>query len=261
MRVLLVNQFYSPDTAATAQLLRDLAYGLTESGHEVHVLCSRRLYGGGGELAAQEIQESVHVHRVHATGFGRIGTVGRLMDWVSFYVLAMGRALLLPKMEVAVCLTTPPLIGVVGLLLRWIRGTKLIIWSMDMYPEIAVACGYLRQRSPVRWIAARVNGYLYRSASCTISLGERMTERLIKAGASAQNIATVHNWAPGATFAARPPAVVPKKVTVLPFPRESASEDIRMGTDLAVAVIDSLPSAEKAGNPARPPKHSRSVTL
>ena len=206
MRVLLINQFYSPDTAATGQLLRDLALGLIREGHEVHVMCSRRMYGGGGDLAVDEDLEGVCVHRVHATGFGRNVTIGRLVDWMSFYFLAMFKALRLPRMDIAVCLTTPPLIGVVGMALRWIRGTKLIIWSMDVYPEIAVVCGYLRRRGLIRCIAAVINRHLYRTASCVISLGDRMTEHLVQAGASPQRIATVHNWAPGMGFPQLAPA-------------------------------------------------------
>lgn len=41
MRILLLNQFYPPDTAATGQLLADVARGLAASGHEVDVICSR----------------------------------------------------------------------------------------------------------------------------------------------------------------------------------------------------------------------------
>ncbi len=47
MRILLLNQFYPPDVAATGQLLGDVAAALAQRGHEVHVLCSRGAYGGG----------------------------------------------------------------------------------------------------------------------------------------------------------------------------------------------------------------------
>ena len=54
MRVLLLNQFYPPDTAATGQLLADVAAGLAAGGHEVHVVCSRGSYGGGRVRPAAE---------------------------------------------------------------------------------------------------------------------------------------------------------------------------------------------------------------
>lgn len=249
MRVLLINQYYSPDTAATAQLLRDLALGLVKNAHEVHVLCSRCKYGGGEmELSVSDFHAGVHVHRLRATGFGRHSTIGRLIDWMSFYISAMCRAMLLPKMDVSVCLTTPPLIGVVGLLLRITKGTKLIVWSMDMYPEIAVACGYLKRRSLMGWIAASVNRRLYRTASCVVSLGERMTEQLIKAGAHSDKIAIVHNWAPGMEFAIVAP-VMPLEKTVLACQQdesaaESTCDDVGVVPGL-VANVDAVSTPTK----------------
>ena len=201
MRILLLNQFYPPDTAATGQLLADLAEGLVEQGHEVHVLCSRRMYGGGDTiLAAKETLKGAYIHRVRATGFGRKVTAGRLIDYASFYVAAMWRAVLLPKMDVCLCLTTPPFIALIGLLLHQLKSTKMVLWTMDLYPEVAVAYGYLKKTSLVRRISAAISKSLYKASSCIISLGELMTERLIEAGASPGKIVTIHNWAPGHSF-------------------------------------------------------------
>jgi hypothetical protein len=39
MRILLLNQFFYPDAAATSQILTDLARGLAAEGHTVRVIC------------------------------------------------------------------------------------------------------------------------------------------------------------------------------------------------------------------------------
>lgn len=197
MRVLLINQFYIPDTAATGQLLADVAEGLASEGHEVHVLCSRRRYGGGREaFAANEAVEGIHVHRVGATGFGRGRLLGRLFDYLSFYILAAVKALRLPRMDVCVALTTPPFIALIGVLLRWFRRTKLVIWTMDLYPDVAVAFGVLEDRCLLCRLLARLSRRIYKSCSGIISLGEVMAQRLVKAGAPQDRITVVHNWVP-----------------------------------------------------------------
>ena len=198
MRLLLLNQFYKPDVAATGQLLADLAEELARRGHHVHVLCSRRTYGGGQtKLPAREVINDVHVHRVGATGFGRGKTLGRIVDYLSFYILAMWQALWLPKMDVCISLTTPPFIALVGLVLRGLRRTRLVLWTMDLYPEVPVAFGVLKKESFLHTVLARLSRCLYHRASRTISLGEVMTERLSQAGADPSKIVTVHNWVPG----------------------------------------------------------------
>jgi len=198
MRILLLNQFYKPDVAATGQLLADLAEGLAQKGHNVHVLCSRREYGGSDTVfPAREIIDGVYIHRVKATGFGRKNTIGRIVDYLSFYIFAVCKAVILPKMDVCVALTTPPFIALVGLVLRRLKGTRLVLWTMDLYPEAPVAFGFLKEKSLLHRILARLSKHLYKSSSGIVSLGEVMTGRLVAAGAPSDKIVTVHNWVPG----------------------------------------------------------------
>jgi colanic acid biosynthesis glycosyl transferase WcaI len=197
VRILFLNQFYIPDTAATGQLLADVAEGLAAEGHEVHVICSRRAYSGGGEiLPAKEEVNGVHVHRVGATGFGRGKAIGRILDYLSFYVLAARRAFLLPKMDVCIALTTPPFIALIGLMLHRLRGTKVVVWTMDVYPEVAVAFDVIGEKSLLYGVLARLSRHVYKAAAAVISLGDVMADRLAEAGAPRDKIFVIHNWVP-----------------------------------------------------------------
>jgi len=197
MRILFLNQFYVPDTAATGQLLADVAEDMAGRGHEVHVICSRRRYAGGtDQYPAREILHGVHVHRVGATGFGRGRMLGRLLDYLSFYVLALWRSVRLKRMDVCVALTTPPFIALVGALLRALRGTRLVVWSMDVYPEVAIAYGAIKPGGILSRFLGRLSRFIYRSAGAVISLGTVMAERLVRAGAPGERIVVVHNWVP-----------------------------------------------------------------
>jgi len=44
LRVLVVNQYFPPDTAATAATTADLVEALQDTGHKVSVLCGRPSY-------------------------------------------------------------------------------------------------------------------------------------------------------------------------------------------------------------------------
>lgn len=50
MKVLLINQFFHPDVAATAQLLTDLAEDLGVAGHQVTVVTGRQAYRDDRDL-------------------------------------------------------------------------------------------------------------------------------------------------------------------------------------------------------------------
>jgi len=201
VRILLLNQYYPPDTAATGQLLADVAAGLAARGHKVHVVCSAGAYGGNGGAVSGNAERAevngIVLHHVRASGFGRGNLPGRLMDYASFYLLALLRALWLPRMEVCLALTTPPFIGLVGVALRLLRGTRLVLWSMDLYPEVLSVLGKMPRQAPIYRVLAWVARRLYRRCAVVISLGGAMTERLVEAGAPRNRIVEVHNWVPG----------------------------------------------------------------
>lgn len=200
MRILLLNQFYPPDTAATGQLLSDVACALAAAGHEVHVLCSRGLYGGAGD-PAEHVERGdtggVQVHRLRASGRGRVRGADRLCDWGSFYALALRHSVRLGRVHACLALTTPPFVSAVGARLKRLWGTRLVIWAMDLWPEVAEAVGALRGRGlAVRGLRALARG-LYARADQIISLGPAMTRRLRGLGVDAQKILEVPNWVPG----------------------------------------------------------------
>ena len=63
MRVLILNQYYHPDVAATAQLASDLGADLARRGHDVWALASARPYSGSGFRPLVEEANGVRIVR------------------------------------------------------------------------------------------------------------------------------------------------------------------------------------------------------
>ena len=196
MRVLLLNQTYHPDVAATAQHAHDLALHLVEAGHEVAVVTSRSIYGSkGAALPRREVVRGVEVHRVGASLFGKGGLLGRAADYGVFYLLAAWKVLLMRRVDVVVPFSTPPLIAGVGLLRRWLRGTPYVYWVMDLYPEVAVACGVLKDGGLPHRLFEAVSRRCMRSAARVVVLGRCMRERLRDKGIAEEKLALIGVWA------------------------------------------------------------------
>ena len=91
----------------------------------------------------------MHIHRVPATSLGRRSTLTRMADYLSFYARAVVKAMRLPRFDTVVTLTTPPIIGLVGTLLRRLKGTPHVYWSMDLHPDASLALRRMSPRNPV----------------------------------------------------------------------------------------------------------------
>lgn len=194
-RILLVNQYYWPDHASTAQHLTDLAESLVDRGYEVHVLCARGRYEPGVEPPpAEETRHGVRIHRVRATSLGRGSVFKRMADYLSFYVGAARKAISMPKFDVVVTLTTPPIIGLIGTLLRRFRGACQVYWSMDLHPDASLALGQMSKRNPVVSLLAWLSDLVYRQSDRVVVLGPYMADRIRKKGVRDSRIVEIPVW-------------------------------------------------------------------
>jgi colanic acid biosynthesis glycosyl transferase WcaI len=205
MRVLLINQVFYPDVAATAQHAHDLARHLVEHGHEVHVIASRSLYGAkGASLPAEEERDGIRIHRVGRSIFGKAGIAARVLDFGLFYLAAAVKAMRVPRPDVTVCFTTPPFIALLGWALRLLRGSRFVYWVMDLYPDLPVACGVMRPRSPATRFFESVNRFCLRRADRVVVLGRCMRDRVRGKGVDRGQIALIGVWSDQAEVAPIP---------------------------------------------------------
>ncbi len=194
-RILFINQYYWPDHASTAQHLADLAESLAARGHECHVLTSRNRYKPGEpKLPAAETHEGVHIHRVPATALGRGGFWIRMTDYLTFYACALVKAITLPRCDLVVTLTTPPIIGLVGVMLARLRGSRHVYWSMDLHPDASLALGKMSRTSPIVRLLAWLAAFVYRQADRVVVLGPYMADRVARKGVPDERIATIPVW-------------------------------------------------------------------
>ena len=195
MRVVVVNQFYWPSIAATAQLLTDLCESVARRGHEVTVVCSQGDYAGGAErLPARETHNGVRIKRLPATSFGKGSKVARVTDYGSFYGLATAALLSTPG-DLYLCLSTPPLIALPALMAARLRRKPVVYWCQDVYPDMAVALGVLAPDGAIAKVLDTASRHVLRNARRTVAIGERMAAVLAERGADAP--AVVHNWSDG----------------------------------------------------------------
>ncbi len=198
MRVLVLHQHYWPEIAAIAQLLGDVCEDLAAAGHEVHVVAGQPSYRGTGrdvELAAYEVHRGVHVHRVASHRPAVRSIPQRLAAYGSYFATSLGRAVSMARPDVALVVSTPPLLlGVSGVLLHALRGVPFVYCVQDLYPDIAVHLGVLRPGPLTSAIDLSARS-LYRAARRVITISESMAIGLVRKGVPPDRIDVIHNWA------------------------------------------------------------------
>jgi lipopolysaccharide/colanic/teichoic acid biosynthesis glycosyltransferase len=120
-----------------------------------------------------------------------------VLNSFSFYPRALFEAVRLPRQDVVVFLSDPPLVFALGPILRFLKGSPYVCWCQDVYPEVAVRLGILRERSGFAGFLKRLSRWALRSSDGVIAVGEGMSDLLQRRGVDPEKIRVIHNWADG----------------------------------------------------------------
>jgi glycosyltransferase involved in cell wall biosynthesis len=196
MKILILNQAFYPDVVSTAQHASDLAKGLTKAGHEVTVLCSSRGYDDPRiRYAKREIWGAVKIIRLSSTGFGKASKWRRAADFGTFVGNCALRLWLLPRFDVVVAMTSPPLISFLSSLAVPRIARNLVFWSMDINPDEAIAAGWLRENSMAARLLSRMLLVSLHRARVVVALDRFMKDRIHSKGVESKKILVVPPWA------------------------------------------------------------------
>jgi colanic acid biosynthesis glycosyl transferase WcaI len=194
MHILLFNEYYPPDTSATAKMAVLVAETLAKK-HQVTVLAGRPSYDPDEyypfELLRTDKRNNVTVERVGSTAFPRHQMKRRVSNYLSYLALAVPRALTI-RADVVLAMTDPPVAGIAGAFVARMSGRPFVYNIRDMYPDMAVGGDIVRRNYLVdRW--EQMHRHALRQAARVIVLGDDMRDRILAKGASPERVVIVRD--------------------------------------------------------------------
>ncbi|HLG19333.1 MAG TPA: glycosyltransferase family 4 protein [Bdellovibrionota bacterium] len=190
MKILVINQYFPPDRAATALLLGQLTADLSRS-ENMTVVCAQPTYNPDSRIS--ENLSRVQMMRIPMLPFSRSNLFVRVINYFLFLFGAVFRTMFLPRHDILLCWTDPPLVGLIGALVSAVKGGTFVFVSQDVYPEIAAAVGKMSDpisRSILRWASS----IILNRAAAVVAVGEDMKKRLAAKGCPFRKIHVIPNW-------------------------------------------------------------------
>ena len=183
MKILFLNQAFWPDVVASGHQVTMLAQRLTERGHQVTVIASARGYDDSSVgFKRRERWNSIDVIRLSTFGAGKRRRWQRGLNFGSFIVACAARLMFLPRQDVVIALTSPPLISWVASVFVRLRGGELIFWPLDLNPDEAIAAGWLNENSFSAKFLTRLLTSSMNTAKTIIALDDFMKQRIVAKG-------------------------------------------------------------------------------
>jgi colanic acid biosynthesis glycosyl transferase WcaI len=221
MHILLLNEYYPPDTSATAKMAAQVAETLAQR-HQVTVVAGRPSYDPDVRypyaLLRRDTRNKVTVECVGSTAYPRHQMRRRVSNYLSYLALAVPRAIAL-RPDIILSMTDPPVAGIAGAFVARLAGRPFVYNIRDLYPDMAVGGDIVRAG---KWVARweSLHRRALKQAARVIVLGDDMRERILAKGVAPERVVVVRD---GST----PPAQMPDRT-------DPVVQEIRQGFPFVV---------------------------
>ncbi|HEY70214.1 MAG TPA: glycosyltransferase family 4 protein [Anaerolineae bacterium] len=201
LHVQLIAQYFKPETVGSGVWIHQLATDLVALGHQVSVVTSFPNYpkrivfdGYRGRLFMREQMDGVDVVRTYIYASPNEGMLSRTLNYGSFCASASIGGLFAPKPDVIYCVMPPMPLGAVAAFLGWVKSAPVVVNIQDIYPDIAVAVGVLRNPLMIRFFEW-MERFIYRKAASIVVIADGFKENIVGKGVPEEKVHVVPNWA------------------------------------------------------------------
>lgn len=200
-KVLLVTEYFHPDTASSGRLMTDLAVGLHRRGLDVNVYTGQSNYYGSerDQQPRMSVYHGVTVERIAAPQLPPTTLPRRLFNWLLFSSWTFF-GLLFKSVEKdceLVFLTNPPFQSVFMWVLCTIRGWDYTYIVHDVYPDHPIELGIIQEGSVIATVWSWLQRRVYADAHHVVTNGSMMRKRIVENCNGAlppTEVTVIHNW-------------------------------------------------------------------
>ena len=200
-KILIINQHFYPEVAATGQLLLDLCEDLVRAGYRVKVITGNPNsdLNKKNRILKRENYKGIEILRLKNTTFNKYKMTGRVLNYLTFHSLVFFQILFCKKPDLVLVMSTPPFISFYGLILKILKKVKTIYIVQDLFPDLVVELGKIKNKYFVN-ILENLSTCIIRKMDRVVVVGEFMKRKIkrdILQEMDSDHIITIHNWADG----------------------------------------------------------------
>jgi colanic acid biosynthesis glycosyl transferase WcaI len=198
MRILILAQYFPPETTPTGRRAADLAEALAERGHQVTVITGRPNHPATVARPFcrnvpdfERTAEGYRVARVPVYRSGDATALKRLVNYATFMLAAAWAGVRRSRPDAIIAVSPLPT-GLAALLVHWWHRCPLVFDLQDIWPDSARAVGVMNEGLAVR-LLCRLERLLYRCSDRVVVISEGFRRYLIELGVPSERIVVIHN--------------------------------------------------------------------
>jgi glycosyltransferase involved in cell wall biosynthesis len=199
MHIVYLHQYFATPSMPDGTRSYEMARRLVAAGHRVSMVASyRHPTDRTGWYTTQEA--GIEVHWLPVPYSNKMTFVQRLGAFLRFAVSAARRAAML-RADVVYATSTPLTIAIPGAWASWRMGVPMVFEVRDMWPDVPIAMGILRNPVLVKF-ARMLELFAYRRARYVVALAPGMRDDIAAKGVPDSKLTVIPNGCDNSIFGA-----------------------------------------------------------
>jgi colanic acid biosynthesis glycosyl transferase WcaI len=201
IKILIFAQSYFPEEVSGAVLVTELATDLAAAGHQVTVVTCAPNYPYGkvftgyqNAWCSREELNGVQVIRTWSYISPRKTFWRRILNYGTYTATSLYGGMATGKPDIVLCFTPPLPLGLSAWLVSRKWGIPLVLQIEDLYPDAAVAAGWLTNSAAIRFFA-NMEHFIYRKATKISVISKMFRDNLLHKGVDHRKVTVIPVWA------------------------------------------------------------------
>jgi colanic acid biosynthesis glycosyl transferase WcaI len=181
--IVILTQVFWPDPTSVGQHLTDVAAELAKRGYHVTVFTSANGYDDPSmQYKKHELYKSIEIRRFFFSSFGKRKFFFRIFGVASFMLQCLFYLPFRKSLDGVLFSTSPPLIGLIAVLVKRIRKIPIAYWAMDLNPDQLIALGKIKKTNLFAKILEQINKDILKYSDIILTLDKYMAARIAMRG-------------------------------------------------------------------------------
>jgi colanic acid biosynthesis glycosyl transferase WcaI len=200
MKILVASINFAPDHSGIGVYSTDLPVFFAEHGHGVTMVTGFPFYPNWkkrdadmGKVFARENYHGVKVLRGYLYVPRRVTTLQRIAHELSFSLFCVLNFVRAGRQDCIVVISPPLLLGLVGVIFKWLWNCPLVFHIQDLQPDAAMSLNMIQPGLVIRMLVW-LESVIYRYSTLVVTITNGMWQRLIDKGVPQEKLAIFYNW-------------------------------------------------------------------
>jgi len=199
LNILIITPSYEPENTAYTPLISSLCHDLEEWGNKLTIITPMPYNNNDAEYnkkikgSCNENSNPIIVIRVDIKYQGEKGLYKRVINSLHFTYKSLVVGLKQKHIDIIFTCSTPPILGLIGVLLSFYKKKPLVFNLQDIFPDSLINAGIMNNLFLIK-VGKLIESIIYKGSDAIVTIDDSFKYKLLEKNVPKEKIFVIPNW-------------------------------------------------------------------